>query len=91
MGNMHIFLFAQWIGVTWLVSGFLSEGSTLCIAVDSVYLWEELNSRGSYVIISDWNLIFPSLLILLFLANSEERIVSCYFVGLNDFEDGGHN
>lgn len=34
--------FAQFVGVAHLV--FLSEGIVLCVAVDSVHLWEERSS-----------------------------------------------
>lgn len=49
--NVGIFLFRQCVGVPWLVSGFPSEGITLCVAVHSVCLCEEESSGASYVTI----------------------------------------
>lgn len=45
--NLGIFSFSQSIGVTQTISGFLSEKNALCIAVDLVYLWEEMRSKAS--------------------------------------------
>ena len=56
VGDVCIFSFAQCIGATQRVSGSLSEGIALCIAVDSVCLWEEMSSGSSYVTILDQNL-----------------------------------
>ena len=43
------FLSAQRVGVTHLASGFLLDGIAPCVAVYSVYLWEEENSGASSV------------------------------------------
>lgn len=42
---VDLFSFVQWVGVTLLVFGFLSEGMALHGAVHLVSLWEERNSR----------------------------------------------
>ena len=48
------FLFAWYLGVTQLVSGFLSEGIIPYVSLDLVCLWEEGSSRTFYVAILDW-------------------------------------
>lgn len=55
--DVGFFSFALCVVVTQLVSGFPSEGLILCLAVDSVYLCEEVNSRASYVTSLDQNWI----------------------------------
>lgn len=40
--KVDIILFIQCVGVAQLVSGFLSEGSVLYVAVDWMYPWEEV-------------------------------------------------
>lgn len=49
--NVGIFLFAQYVGVAQLLSGYLSKGIAPCIAVESIFLWAEVNSGSSYVAI----------------------------------------
>lgn len=53
VGDMGIL---AWCGeVSNLISAFLSEEIVLCVAVDSMYPWDEVSSGGSYVAILDWN------------------------------------
>lgn len=47
--SVGIFPFAQSVGATSPISGFLLEGIFPCVAVDSVCLWEEMRSGDSYV------------------------------------------
>ena len=49
--DMGIFSLTQCVGVTQLVSGFLSERIDLFSSEHSVYPWEEGNSGASYVAI----------------------------------------
>ena len=42
------------VGDPQLLSGFLSEGIVLYVAVETLYPWKEVNS-GSYVAILYWN------------------------------------
>ena len=60
---------------SYCISEFLSEGIVMYVAVDLVYLWEEVSSGASYISILIWNLMnllfiimnYPSLsLIILF-------------------------
>lgn len=49
--NVAILLVSQCVGVTHLVSEFLSEGIAPCVATYSVCQWEEGNSGASSVAI----------------------------------------
>ena len=49
--HVGIFSLAQCVGFTQLVSVFLSEGISPCVAVHSVHLWEEGISEASSVVI----------------------------------------
>lgn len=54
--DVGIFSVIQCIGVTQLVSVFLSVGIAPFEAVYSVCPWEEVNSGSSYVTILVWNI-----------------------------------
>lgn len=49
--HVGIFSVAQCVGVTQAISKLLSEGTDLCVAVNSVHPWKEGNSRVSCVTI----------------------------------------
>ena len=53
--NVGIFSFTTCAGVAQIVSGFLSEGTAPCIAVDLLYSWEEVSSGTSFVVFFDRN------------------------------------
>lgn len=55
MGHVGNFSFAQCIGVALLVSRFLLEEFSICVALGSVCLLEEISSGSSHVSFLDQN------------------------------------
>lgn len=55
--NINLFSFAQPVGMAQVVSGCLSEETVPYVAMESVCLWEEMNSGSSYVAILNQNLV----------------------------------
>lgn len=47
--DMSIFSLTLFVGVTHLVSGFVSEGIALCVVVHSLHLWEVVNSGATFM------------------------------------------
>lgn len=63
------------VGVTQLVSRFLSERIALCVTVDLVCLWKELNSGALYVIILNQNALLISFSPFLFFVCASQFLI----------------